>query len=234
MFVWRATLPPRALALVRVEASMPNLEPQLHEPVMAGIVLPERLNCHGKSPKELEEQWMDVIETLWGRGVHVPNRMGKLLGISPSTAKRLMGMVKTRWKRGLSTERINWRREALYAEAEEIARMAWQEALEAATSKERLDALKVVLTYNQRRASLCGLDKLEVKLEAKVEKRLTANLVAVVEERHNLPSGALAVIGKQLAMTISKTKAVPGRVIEAPTPATATQALPQGEEAADA
>ncbi len=193
---------------------MPN-EPMLHDPVMAGIVLPERLT-RGRPPAELEAQWVDVVEVLWGRGVHSAYRLAKLVGTSPAAAKRLQSLVQKRWQQGLTTERVNWRREALYSEAEEVARMAWQEALEADTTKERLDAMKLVLSANQRRASLCGLDKLEVNVEAKVENKLTANLVAVVEERHNLPAGALASIGQNLAIAISRTKAVPGRVIGPP------------------
>ena len=189
-------------------------EAQLEHPLMAGIELPPRLQAGHPDP-ELVERWVDVVEVLVGRGARAPNRLAKLLGIPHITAKRWLGVVKEKWTKGLSDDRINWRREKLYYEADEVAIVAWKEALTTFDPNVKAAMLRIVLEANKRKASLIGLDKMEIKIKGKVETTSRINLVATVEAKHGLAPGALASIGQAASMLLSGQQLPEGRLITA-------------------
>jgi len=138
------------------------------------------------------------------RGVRTPTELRNLLNVGYKTAEGWMQTVRDNWSKSLSDERVNWRREKLYQEADEVARVAWLDAMVAETSSERNMCLKIVIEANKRKASLCGLDKLELKLDARVETHQTIDVVASVEADFGLAPGALESIGREAAILLSK------------------------------
>ena len=189
--------------------------------ILAGIELPPPLPKGRPKPEDVEP-WLAVVETLMGRGVATPYAMKKALGVSYRTAKNWMDAVRERWANGLTDERMNWRRESLYAEADEIARAAWVNALAAETPTEKAGLFKVVLMANQRKAALTGLDRVEVKIDAKIDQTNVINVVQRVEADFGLAPGALEAIGKQAAQLLSTTPGG-GDVVDA-------EVIDQGEE----
>lgn len=169
---------------------------------MSGLELPPKLGRGKPSPEELEP-WLALVGELMGRGVRTPSEMRKLLGVGYKTAKNWMGEVQRRWSSGLSDDLINWRRESLYSEADAVARAAWLESRVAETASERASLFKVILMANQRKASLTGLDGIEVKIKKEVQTTTMVDLVARVETEHGLAPGALEAIGRQAARALS-------------------------------
>jgi len=178
--------------------------------LLAGLTVPPRLG-QGKPSQEAIEPWLEVVGQLMGRGVQTPSAMRSVLGIGYRTASNWMGEVRRRWASGLSDELVNHRRESLYAEADEVARQSWLEAMNAETPSEKASLFKVVLMANQRKAALTGLDALEVRIHKRVESRSTIELVASVEQQHGLAPGALEQLGRNAAILMS-----PGQQLPAP------------------
>ena len=172
--------------------------------LLTGIDLPPALPP-GRPKPEAVEPWLDVVGVLMGRGVATPYAMRRILDVPYRTAKRWMDAVRERWANGLTDERMNWRRESLYAEADEVARVAWVNALAADTPTEKASLFKVVLMANTRKAALVGLDRIDIKIDAKIDSRAVINVVQRVEADFGLAPGALEAIGKQAAKMISTT-----------------------------
>ena len=171
-------------------------------PLMAGITIPPKL-VRGPNNPDAVDLWIDVVEVLIGRGARTPSRIARLLGTNTTIAKRWIAVVKAKWAKGLSDDRINWRREKLYYEADEVAQAAWDDALTTIDPTVKAAMLRIVLEANKRKASLCGLDKMEVKIKGELKVASKVDLVATVEARHGLAPGALATIGQSAAMLIS-------------------------------
>jgi len=182
---------------------MAELTPQIHASLMQGVTVPERLgprNMHAAA----KAQWADVVEVLMSRGVRSPAQLGKLLGIGATAAKGHMARVADRWQAGLDQERLNWRRESLYGEADAVAMVAFGEALDQTLDpKARATFLRVVIEANRRKAALCGLDSKTLTITATSQVDHNINIVAKVEEEMGIPSGALADIGRSAAMLMS-------------------------------
>ncbi len=96
------------------------------------------------------------------------------------------------------------RRERLYTEADQVARTAWREAMaEGTTPSEKAALFKVILLANQRKATLTGLDTLEVRVNKRIDQHSTIELVARVEMEHGLAPGALETVGRAAARLLS-------------------------------
>ncbi len=174
----------------------------MSQALMVGLELPPALGRGKPKPEELEP-WLALVGELMGRGVRTPSELRKLLGVGYRTAKNWMDEVQRRWSSGLSDDLINWRRESLYSEADAIARAAWMESRLAETPSEKASLMKVVLMANQRKASLTGLDGIEVKIKKEVTTTTMVDLVARVETQHGLVPGALEAIGRNAARALS-------------------------------
>ena len=170
--------------------------------LMRGLELPPALP-RGKPAPEAVEPWLALVEELMGRGVRTPSQLRSVIGVGYRTAQRWMEVVTERWSSGLTDDRVNWRRESLYSEADQVARAAWYEAAHAGTPSERASLFKVVLMANQRKASLTGLEGLEVKIKKEVTQHTVVDLVARVEAEHSLAPGALERIGREAALALS-------------------------------
>jgi hypothetical protein len=174
----------------------------MSQALMVGLELPPALG-RGKPKAEELEPWLGLVEELMGRGVRTPSELRKLLGVGYRTAQNWMAEVRKRWSTGLSDDLINWRRETLYSEADAIARAAWVESRLADTPSEKASLFKVVLMANQRKASLTGLDGIEIKIKKEVTTTTMVDLVARVETQHGLAPGALEAIGRNAAKALS-------------------------------
>ena len=172
-------------------------------PLLRGIELPPALP-RGRPRAEDVEPWLDIVGQLLSRGVSSPSQLRNVLGIGYRTAERWITEVRKRWAAGLTDERVNWRRETLYHEADEVARYAWRQTAAAATATEKASLMKVVLMANARKASLTGLDTMEIKVRQDVRVETTIDVVARVETDLGLAPGALESIGRQAAVLLSK------------------------------
>ena len=177
--------------------------------LMVGLELPPALG-RGKPRPEEVEPWLALVEELMGRGVRTPSQLRKILGVGYRTAERWMKEIQRRWTTGLSDDRINWRRESLYAEADAVARAAWMESRVAETPSEKASLFKVILMANQRKASLTGLDGFEIKVKKEVVTHTMVDLVSRVESEHGLAPGALEAIGRNAAQALSGGLKAPG------------------------
>ena len=175
----------------------------MSDALMSGLELPPPLGRGKPKPEDLEP-WLALVGELMGRGVRTPSELRKLIGVGYRTAKNWMDEVQSRWTAGLTDDLVNWRRESLYSEADAIARAAWLESRVAETPSEKASLFKVVLMANQRKASLTGLDGIEVKIRKEVTTTAMVDLVARVETEHGLAPGALEQIGRQAALALSK------------------------------
>ena len=171
--------------------------------LLHGLDVPPPLP-RGKPRKEEVEPWIKLTEELIGRGVRTPTQLRKLLNVSHRSAERWIKEVRRRWTRGLTDDRVNWRRETLYSEADAVARAAWIESMgEEVTPSQKASLFKIVLLANQRKASLTGLDLLEVKIKKETHTTTIVDVVARVETEHGLAPGALGAIGRQAAKALS-------------------------------
>lgn len=174
--------------------------------LLDGIVLPPKFGV-GRWPAELRAQWHDAVEILLGRGVESPRRMAKITGLTDPTCKRLIEDVKERWAKGVTASDLNWRREALYREAEEVSRSAW-DAITTARSegnlREQGAMLKVVLASNARKAKLIGADTMAVQIRQEITATIGIDIVAQVEADYGLAAGALERLGKQASVMFSE------------------------------
>ncbi len=172
------------------------------DPLLQGLYIPPKLKPGKPKPEEVE-QWIELTSQLMSRGVDTPSKIRRLLGVHFRTARNWLTEVRTRWARGLSDELLNVRREALYHEADEVARAAWRTAMTAETASEKASLYKVLLMANQRKASLTGLDDITVRVHKQVEQHTTVQLVARVEADHGLAPGALEALGRSAARLLS-------------------------------
>ena len=182
------------------------------DPLLQGLYIPPKLKPGKPKPEEVE-QWIELTSQLMSRGVDTPSKIRRLLGVHFRTARNWLTEVKARWGRGLSDELLNVRREALYHEADEVARAAWRTAMTAETASEKASLYKVLLMANQRKASLTGLDDVTVRIHKQVEQHTTVQLVARVEADHGLAPGALEALGRSAARLLSLPAADPKMLV---------------------
>ena len=175
----------------------------MSDSMLAGLVLPEKLPRGRPSPDDVAP-WLEVVGELLSRGVKTPGELKRLLGIGHRTAERWLEMVHAQWAASLDDERVNYRREALYREADAVARVAWSDALNADTAQARSVSLKLVIEANKRKASLTGLDRLEVKIDSRIEQQINVDVVASVEADFGLAPGALEQIGRDASLLLSR------------------------------
>jgi len=179
----------------------------LDQHVLSGLELPPHRSTTGRWPDALREQWLEIVEVLLGRGVDSPARMSRLTRITPATCAKLIDEVKTRWAKGVSARELNWRREGLYREADEVARHAWDSAEEcriAGDHKEQGQMLKIVLASNARKAKLIGADTMAVQIRAEVTAIAGVDIVAQVEADYGLAAGALEKLGRHASVMFSE------------------------------
>jgi len=184
----------------------------LEDYVLDGLGLPETRpgRAGGRLRQDVLEEWLAVTEQIMGRGVDSPSKLAKLLDVSPGTARRWIEKIKARWAAGMDRGNLNWRREALYREADEVSRLAWASALATPNESVRSRYLDTVLKANDRKARLCGIDNMRIEVHQTTNVINAIDVVAKVEQNFALPPGALAELGK--AASLALTEAARGRL----------------------
>jgi hypothetical protein len=167
----------------------------------------------GHNDTDLLNRWRDIVEELMTRGLEKPADLQRLTGLAYTTCARYVEQIREKWSATMAAEEQQWRRERLYYEAERVAREGWDNALAADNPTAKAAFLKVVLAANQRKASLCGLDKVEIRLDAKIETAATLDVVSHVEQEFQLAPGALKMLGKEAALMFSKPPVLEGEVV---------------------
>ena len=174
--------------------------------VLEGIILPRKPG-KGRWPQELRDEWLDITEILLGRGVDSMRRMSRLTLITPKACGSLMDEVKKRWAEGVTSKELNWRREQLFREADEVARQAWDgvaEARDDGNIKAQGDMLRIVLAANSRKSKLIGADTAVVQIRASIEAKVGIDLIAQVEADYGLVAGGLEKLGKAASQMFSE------------------------------
>jgi len=95
------------------------------------------------------------------------------------------------------------RREALYWEADAVAREAFRRSFDEHHAPSKVGYLRIVLEANRRKANLCGLDSIHLNVQTKTEITTSIDIAADIEHKFSLPPGALEAIGKGTAQAIS-------------------------------
>lgn len=139
-----------------------------------------------------------------GRGLESVGEMERVTGLGYPTCRKYMDLVQEKWSETMSREEQQWRREKLFNEADRVAREAWEQSLLCEHPGQKASLLKVVLTANQRKSALCGLDQIEINVNSKIQTNTTIDVVSKVEEDYQLRPGALADLGRQAALLFSK------------------------------
>lgn len=174
--------------------------------LLDGIILPQKFR-KGRWPAALREEWHEVVEILLGRGVDSAARMARITGLTRKACSTLIDDVKKRWAAGIRASDLNWRREALYREADEVARAAWDAVTTARAEgnlKEQGAMLKVVLASNARKAKLIGADTMAVQIRQEISATLNVDIVAQVEADFGLATGALEKLGRSASVLFSE------------------------------
>lgn len=170
--------------------------------LLDGLTIPEKMK-RGRPNNGVAEAWLELVETIMGRGITSPYRLSLLLDVPYATADGWIKRIHKKWGDGLGTQELNWRREELYREADNVAQMAWAAALTAEIPKDRAEALGMILKANARKAKLCGLDTIKVSVKTETTVKATIDVVASVEQRFALAPGALAELGRQASILFS-------------------------------
>ena len=171
--------------------------------ILAGVELPPRV--HGRPTAEHQARWLEVVEVLMARGCGTAYQLVKLTGIRHETAQRWMKEVRHKWANEMNLDVLHGRREALYREADQVARIAWADALSCSdeNANGRVGFLKLVIEANKRKAALCGFDDLEIRVSGEIKHRPATDVVQKVEQDLKLAPGALETIGKRAALLLS-------------------------------
>ena len=79
-----------------------------------------------------------------------------------------------------------------------------------------IDGLKAILAANKRKATLSGLDTIQIKAEIKHEANstTTVNVVHSVEDSFGLEAGALEMLGTNLAKLMNPATADGAKIID--------------------
>ena len=159
------------------------------------------------------QRWLNVIETLMGRGVEHSGRIAGVTGLSPGQVTFFMKEIIAFWQKTTSPSTVNVRREKLYIEAERVKEACWRafnrnEHDDLGDFKEQTLYLKMILEAGTRQAQLCGLNRVDaVEHNANITvKKDEKTMIQEAENKLSLPVGSLDLIGKALAKQISEMK----------------------------
>tara|TARA_Y100000592_G_scaffold101095_2_gene185391 strand:- start:5854 stop:6513 length:660 start_codon:yes stop_codon:yes gene_type:complete len=159
------------------------------------------------------QRWLNVIETLMGRGIEHSGRIAGITGLSPAQVTYFKKEILAVWQKTTSPSTVNLRREKLYIEAERVKEACWRafnrnEHDGLGDFKEQTLYLKMILEAGTRQAQLCGLNRVDaVEHNANITvKKDEKTMIQEAENKLSLPVGSLDLIGKALAKQISDMK----------------------------
>jgi hypothetical protein len=190
---------------------MDRIEPDLSNGIMSGITLPSRAQarrkrkCGGRISAEEKREWIEITGELMARGVRNPTQLRRLVGLTWDTCKAYMDEVRMHQALQLDTVgELEARREALFWEADAVAKEAFRRSFEEEHSASKVGYLRLVLESNKRKSALLGLEN-NVNLNIETRHKISASIdiVADVAAKLNLPVDAFEKIGRDTALAIS-------------------------------
>ncbi len=189
---------------------MDRIDPDLSNPIMSGITLPARARARrergggGRISADEKREWLEITSELVARGVRNPTQLRRLTGLTWDTCRSYLEEVKMHQALQLdSVGELEARREALFWEADAVAKEAFRRSFEEEHSGSRVGYLRLVLEANKRKASLCGLDSINLNVETKHQISASIDVVAEVAEKLNIPAEAFEKIGRDTALALS-------------------------------
>ena len=179
-----------------------RIDPDLNAPILHGLSLPTR--ARGRMTQATRTEWIDVTLELMARGIRNPTQLRQIVGLQWSTCRSLVEDAKMRMAMQLDDcGELEARREALYWEADAVAREAFRRSFDEHHAPSKVGYLRIVLEANKRKANLCGLDSVQINAHVKTEIKTSIDIAADIEHKFSLPPGALEFIGKETAQAIS-------------------------------
>ena len=144
-------------------------------PVMSGLEVPSQTK--GPFSHIDRERWYAVVEGLLSRNVKSARQISKITGLSLSTAAELVKDIKEMWQSDLTPQKVNVRREKLYAENERIADFCWQLVQLDPLAKEVPQYLKIIGDTNTRRSRLVGAEQITLAVGQKIDASIDTDVI---------------------------------------------------------
>lgn len=180
-------------------------------PELQGVDVPT--NIHQPFSPMDRMRWLNVVETLMGRGIEHSGRIAGITGLTPMQVAYFKKEILASWQKTTAPSTVNLRREKLYLEAERIKEACWKafqrnEENIQGDYKEQTLYLKMILEAGSRQAQLCGLNRVDaIEHNANITvKKDEKTMIEEAENKLSLPVGSLDLIGKALAKQISEMK----------------------------
>ena len=115
------------------------------------------LPSRGRPARALRLEWLDAVEQLMLDGVGSPSEMASVTGLTRATSARWMKEVQNIWADASHRRLADTRREALFHQADSVAKAAWSQLTNEAHPFVICALLRVVLEAHDRKARLLGL-----------------------------------------------------------------------------
>ena len=144
-------------------------------PIMSGLEVPTQTK--GPFSHIDRERWYAVVEGLLSRNVKSARQIAKTTGLSLSTAAELVKDIKAMWQSDLTPQKVNVRREKLYAENERIADFCWQLVQLDPLAKEVPQYLKIIGDTNTRRSRLVGAEQITLAVGQKIDASIDTDVI---------------------------------------------------------
>jgi hypothetical protein len=151
-----------------LDKASPLMHPDKLPAIMRDLEVPSK-NKGPFSPID-KERWQNVIEALVGRGVKSSRQAANITGLSHTTCNDFINKVKESWTSDLTPQRVNLRREVLYAENERIADFCWALIQGDPGGMHVPQYLKIIGDTNTRRSRLVGAEQITLAV-GKIESR---------------------------------------------------------------
>jgi|GEM_PF-5329686 len=136
--------------------------PLAHPDTLPAIMRDLEVPIKNKGPFSAidRERWQNVIEALVGRGVKSSRQASSITGLSHTTCNDMINKVRESWQTDLTPQRVNIRRETLYAENERIADFCWNMIQMDPLDQKVPSYLKIIGETNTRRSRLVGAEQI--------------------------------------------------------------------------
>lgn len=149
------------------EYASPLQNNALLPPIMSGLEVPSQTT--GPFSHIDRERWYAVVEALLSRNAKSARNIAQITGLSHQTANTMVNDIKEMWQSDLTPQKVNIRREKLYAENERIADFCWQLVQLDPLAKEVPQYLKIIGDTNTRRSRLVGAEQITLAVGQKID-----------------------------------------------------------------
>jgi len=147
-------------------------------PILQDLEVPTQKSGPWKSSVD-RERWLNVCEVLLSRNVKNAHQISKLTGLTNASALRFVEEIRESWQSDLTPQRVNLRREKLYAENDRIAEFCWNLIGADPTDRNVPQLLKIVGESNTRRARLIGAENITLQTKEIEAREIDANSLSL-------------------------------------------------------